>query len=96
MDPITSSYDHANRFTRYSSSADETSMRCPAYRRKRYALFAMRTFCLTALYFLLWDIVPLRFTLLLTVPFLALHFFSLVGWRYFLDRKIQRMREGIG
>ncbi len=70
-------------------------MRCPAYRRKKYALFVMRTFCLAALYFLLWDFYLLRFTLILSVPLIALYFFSLVGWRYFMDRKMQRLREDI-
>ncbi|PPK85132.1 hypothetical protein CLV84_2023 [Neolewinella xylanilytica] len=72
------------------------TMLCPAYRRKKYVLFLLRTFCLTALYVLLWDVYLIRFTLLLSVPFVTLYFFSLVGWRYFMERKIQRMREGIG
>ena len=71
-------------------------MRCPAYRRKKYALFLMRTFCLAALYILLWDFYLLRFTLVFIIPLVGLYFFSLVGWRYFLERKMQRIREGVG
>ena len=56
----------------------------------------MRSFCVAALYVLLWDFVPLRFTLAITVPLFALYFFSLVGWRYFLERRMQRIREGLG
>ncbi len=71
-------------------------MLSPAYRHKKYALFLMRTFCVAALYFLLWDFTPLRWTLVLTVPVVTFFFFSLVGWRYFLERKLQRIHEGIG
>lgn len=86
--------DSAHYFERDCTSAENT-MRCPAYRRKRYALFLMRAFCLTAVYILLWDFVPLRFTLAFTVPLFGLYFFGLVGWRYFLEREMQRMREGL-
>ena len=66
-----------------------------SYRHKRYALFLMRTFCVAALYFLLWDFTLIRWTLILSVPTIFMYFFSLVGWRYFLERKRQRIREGI-
>ena len=79
-----------------SCTSSENSMRCPSYRRKKYAMFCMRAFCTAALYFLLWDFYLLRFTLLFTVPLFILYFFALVGWRYALERKTQRMREGIG
>ncbi|NJB86728.1 glucose dehydrogenase [Lewinella marina] len=73
----------------------EKTMLSPEYRRKRYALFLLRTFCLAAVYFLLWEVTWVRWTLVLTLPVVGFYFFSLVGWRYFLERKMQRMRDQV-
>ncbi|WP_183496516.1 hypothetical protein [Neolewinella aquimaris] len=76
-------------------ASSENTMLSPAYRRKKYALFLMRAICLASLYFLLWDYTWLRWTLIVALPILGFQFFSLVGWRYFLERKLQRMQEGV-
>ncbi|THH39468.1 hypothetical protein [Neolewinella litorea] len=93
MDPETNLQDFRKRFMQEHHASRENTMLSPEYRRKKYALFLLRTFCLAALYILLWDITWVRWTLLLTLPVTGLYFFSLVGWRYFLERKMQRLKE---
>lgn len=95
LNPKTNLEDFRQQFIQSHRASGENTMLSPEYRRKKYAMFLLRSFCLAALYFLLWDIAWVRWTLLLTLPVTGFYFFSLVGWRYFLERKLQRMREEV-
>ncbi|WP_116128190.1 hypothetical protein [Lewinella sp. IMCC34183] len=96
MDPAKNLYDSRLKLMRKHYTSRENTMLSPAYRRKKYALYLMRTFCVAALYFLFWEYTWVRFTLILYVPLNFFFLFCLVGWRYFLERKVQRMREELG
>ncbi|MCP9236829.1 hypothetical protein [Lewinella sp. JB7] len=89
MNPDTNLHDHSQRFVRAPWASGDHPMLSPAYRYRKYALFVLRTLCVAAIYFLLWDHAWIRWTLLITLPLHCFNFLILVGWRYFLEREMR-------
>jgi hypothetical protein len=66
------------------------SVLSPAYRRKRYIAWAVRTAIAAMLYYFLWEYRWVRWTLLFYIPINLIGLLSIVGWSYLLNQKAGR------
>ena len=63
------------------------------YRRKKLILWIVRTIISITLYILFWKYSWIKWTLLLTVPLSLFSLLSIIGWNYFLNKKVAKTNE---
>lgn len=67
----------------------DSSVLSPEFRKKKVAIWCIRTAITVTLYILFWEYEWVRWTLLLYIPLSLLSLISIYGWNYFLKRKIR-------
>ncbi len=67
----------------------------PKYRKKKLTIWAIRTVIAIIMYYFLWDVKWVRWTLWLYVPLNLFLPISLLGGNYFLNKKIERVSKKI-
>jgi len=65
----------------------------PAYRKKKLTMWAIRTVLAVLMYYFLWDVKWIRWSLWLYVPLNLFVPISLLGGNYFLNKKIKRVNK---
>jgi len=65
----------------------------PAYRKKKLIMWAIRTVIAVVIYYLLWDVKWVRWSLWLYVPLNLFLPISLLGGNYFLNKKLNRVSK---
>jgi len=63
----------------------------PAYRKKKLAMWAIRTALAVVMYYFLWDVKWVRWSLWLYVPLNLFLPISLLGGNYFLNKKLEKV-----
>jgi hypothetical protein len=66
-----------------------------AYRKKKLITYCIRTIVAIILYVVFWKHQWVRWSLIAYIPLNLFSLFSLIGWRYFLRRKIGRVKGKI-
>lgn len=67
----------------------------PAYRKRKLIMWAIRTVIAIIMYYFLWDVQWVRWTLWLYVPLNLFLPVSLLGGNYFLNKKIEKVSRKI-
>jgi len=88
-DDLSKSLDQALAKSNYGSVAD------PSVRRKKLALWFIRTALSVGIYWYFWDYAWVRWTLILTVPMSLLSLLTITLMPFLLQRKIRRLRAAI-
>jgi len=82
-------------FQKQMEEARGADFMSPAYRKRKLIMWAIRTVIAIVIYYLLWDVQWVRWSLWLYVPLNLFLPISLLGGNYFLNKKMDRVEKKI-